>query len=207
MRTLYIDTANDDLVLAILEDDKLLNKIEKSCKNEHSIYTVSCLDELLKSCNLLPNDINNIMVVNGPGSFTGVRIGVTVAKTYAYILKKDIILVSSLKALALSTPNKIAITLIDAKNSNYYMGIYDMFDNDVTYETFSTKEEVIQKIEQYQDATVVSNKNLTIGDYKVKKVDLDIEAIVKYYKNEEATPIDRVLPNYLKLPQVLEAKK
>ena len=207
MRTLYIDTANDDLVLAILEDDKLLNKIEKSCKNEHSIYTVSCLDELLKSCNLLPQDINNIMVVNGPGSFTGVRIGVTVAKTYAYILKKDIILVSSLKALALSTPNKIAITLIDAKNSNYYMGIYDMFDNDVTYETFSTKEEVIQKIEQYQDATVVSNKNLTIGDYKVKKVDLDIEAIVKYYKNEEATPIDRVLPNYLKLPQVLEAKK
>lgn len=207
MRTLYIDTANDDLVLAILEDDKLLNKIEKSCKNEHSIYTVSCLDELLKSCNLLPQDINNIMVVNGPGSFTGVRIGVTVAKTYAYILKKDIILVSSLKALALSTPNKIAITLIDAKNSNYYMGIYDMFDNDVTYETFSTKEEVIQKIEQYQDATVVSNKNLTIGDYKVKKVDLDIEAIVKYYKNEEATPIDSVLPNYLKLPQVLEAKK
>lgn len=207
MRTLYIDTANDDLVLAILEDEKLLNKIEKSCKNEHSIYTVSCLDELLKSCNLLPQDINNIMVVNGPGSFTGVRIGVTVAKTYAYILKKDIILVSSLKALALSTPNKIAITLIDAKNSNYYMGIYDMFDNDVTYETFSTKEEVIQKIEQYQDATVVSNKNLTIGDYKVKKVDLDIEAIVKYYKNEEATPIDRVLPNYLKLPQVLEAKK
>lgn len=207
MRTLYIDTANDDLVLAILEDDKLLNKLEKNCKNEHSIYTVSCLDELLKSCNLLPNDINNIMVVNGPGSFTGVRIGVTVAKTYAYILKKDIILVSSLKALALSTPNKIAITLIDAKNSNYYMGIYDMFDNDVTYETFSTKEEVIQKIEQYQDATVVSNKNLTIGDYKVKKVDLDIEAIVKYYKNEESTPIDRVLPNYLKLPQVLEAKK
>lgn len=207
MRTLYIDTANDDLVLAILENDKLLNKLEKSCKNEHSVYTVSYLDELLKSCNLLPNDIDKIMVVNGPGSFTGVRIGVTVAKTYAYILKKDIILVSSLKALALSTPNKIAITLIDAKNSNYYMGIYDMFDNDVTYETFSTKEEVIQKIEKYENATVVSNKNLTIEGYKVKKVELDIEAIVKYYKDEEVTPIDRVLPNYLKLPQVLEAKK
>ena len=82
-----------------------------------------------------------------------------------------------------------------------------MFDNDVTYETFSTKEEVIQKIEKYENATVVSNKNLTIEGYKVKKVELDIEAIVKYYKDEEVTPIDRVLPNYLKLPQVLEAKK
>lgn len=206
MRTLFIDTSCDDLVVAILEDDKLISKLERSCKNEHSIYTVSYIDKLLKSCNLLANDIDNIMVVNGPGSFTGVRIGVSIAKTYAYILKKDIILVSSLKAMALSIKNKIAISLIDAKNNNYYMGIYDMFDNEVTYETFSTKEEVIQKIQRYQDASVISNKDLIINEYKAKKIKLDIEAIVKYYKSEEPTKIEAVLPNYLKLPQVLEGK-
>lgn len=206
MITLFIDTSNDDLIVSILKDNKIINKLEKHCKNEHSIYTVSYIDELLKSCNLLPNDVDNIMVVNGPGSFTGVRIGVTVAKTYAYILKKDVILVSSLKAMALSTKNKTAIALIDAKNNNYYMGVYDMFDNEVTYETFSTKEEVIQKIEKYEDATVISNKDLIIGEYKVKKIKLDIEAIVKYYQNEHPTVIDAILPNYLKLPQVLEDK-
>lgn len=206
MKTLFIDTSCDDLIVAILEDDKLIKKLERNCKNEHSIYTVSYIDKLLNSCNLLPNDIDNIMVVNGPGSFTGVRIGVSIAKTYAYILKKDIIVVSSLKAMALSVKNKIAISLIDAKNNNYYMGIYDIFDNEVTYETFSTKEEVIQKIQRYQDATVISNKDLVINEYEAKKVKLDIEAIVKYYKNEEPTKIDAVLPNYLKLPQVLEEK-
>lgn len=206
MITLFIDTSNDDLIVSILKDNKIINKLEKHCKNEHSIYTVSYIDELLKSCNLLPNDVDNIMVVNGPGSFTGVRIGVTVAKTYAYILKKDVILVSSLKAMALSTKNKTAIALIDAKNNNYYMGVYDMFDNEVTYETFSTKEEVIQKIEKYEDATVISNKDLIIGEYKAKKIKLDIEAIVKYYQNEQPTVIDAILPNYLKLPQVLEDK-
>lgn len=206
MITLFIDTSNDDLIVSILKDNKIINKLEKHCKNEHSIYTVSYIDELLKSCNLLPNDVDNIMVVNGPGSFTGVRIGVTVAKTYAYILKKDVILVSSLKAMALSTKNKTAIALIDAKNNNYYMGVYDMFDNEVTYETFSTKEEVIQKIEKYEDVTVISNKDLIIGEYKVKKIKLDIEAIVKYYQNEQPTVIDAILPNYLKLPQVLEDK-
>lgn len=206
MITLFIDTSNDDLIVSILKDNKIINKLEKHCKNEHSIYTVSYIDELLKSCNLLPNDVDNIMVVNGPGSFTGVRIGVTVAKTYAYILKKDVILVSSLKAMALSTKNKIAIALIDAKNNNYYMGVYDMFDNEVTYETFSTKEEVIQKIEKYEDVTVISNKDLIIGEYKAKKIKLDIEAIVKYYQNEQPTVIDAILPNYLKLPQVLEDK-
>lgn len=206
MITLFIDTSNDDLIVSILKDNKIMNKLERHCKNEHSIYTVSYIDELLKSCNLLPNDVDNIMVVNGPGSFTGVRIGVTVAKTYAYILKKDVILVSSLKAMALSTKNKTAIAVIDAKNSNYYMGVYDMFDNEVTYETFSTKEEVIQKIEKYEDATVISNKDLIIGEYKAKKIKLDIEAIVKYYQNEQPTVIDAILPNYLKLPQVLEDK-
>lgn len=206
MITLFIDTSNDDLIVSILKDNKIMNKLERHCKNEHSIYTVSYIDELLKSCNLLPNDVDNLMVVNGPGSFTGVRIGVTVAKTYAYILKKDVILVSSLKAMALSTKNKTAIALIDAKNSNYYMGVYDMFDNEVTYETFSTKEEVIQKIEKYEDATVISNKDLIIGEYKAKKIKLDIEAIVKYYQNEQPTVIDAILPNYLKLPQVLEDK-
>ena len=206
MITLFIDTSNDDLIVSILKDNKIINKLEKHCKNEHSIYTVSYIDELLKSCNLLPNDVDNIMVVNGPGSFTGVRIGVTVAKTYAYILKKDVILVSSLKAMALSTKNKTAIALIDAKNNNYYMGVYDMFDNEVTYETFSTKEEVIQKIEKYEDVTVISNKDLIIGEYKAKKIKLDIEAIVKYYQNEQPTVIDAILPNYLKLPQVLEDK-
>lgn len=206
MITLFIDTSNDDLIVSVLKDNKIINKLEKHCKNEHSIYTVSYIDELLKSCNLLPNDVDNIMVVNGPGSFTGVRIGVTVAKTYAYILKKDVILVSSLKAMALSTKNKIAIALIDAKNNNYYMGVYDMFDNEVTYETFSTKEEVIQKIEKYEDVTVISNKDLIIGEYKAKKIKLDIEAIVKYYQNEQPTVIDAILPNYLKLPQVLEDK-
>lgn len=206
MITLFIDTSNDDLIVSILKDNKIINKLEKHCKNEHSIYTVSYIDELLKSCNLLPNDVDNIMVVNGPGSFTGVRIGVTVAKTYAYILKKDVILVSSLKAMALSTKNKTAIALIDAKNNNYYMGVYDMFDNEVTYETFSTKEEVIQKIEKYEDVTAISNKDLIIGEYKVKKIKLDIEAIVKYYQNEQPTVIDAILPNYLKLPQVLEDK-
>lgn len=206
MITLFIDTSNDDLIVSILKDNKIMNKLERHCKNEHSIYTVSYIDELLKSCNLLPNDVDNLMVVNGPGSFTGVRIGVTVAKTYAYILKKDVILVSSLKAMALSTKNKTAIALIDAKNSNYYMGVYDMFDNEVTYETFSTKEEVIQKIEKYEDATVISNKDLIIGEYKAKKIKPDIEAIVKYYQNEQPTVIDAILPNYLKLPQVLEDK-
>lgn len=207
MINLFIDTSNDELIIALLEDDKLLAKKTKKCKNEHSIYTVKYIDDILLENNYKPNDVENILVVNGPGSFTGIRIGITVAKTYAYLLKKNIILVSSLRALALSTDNQVAISLIDAKNNNYYLGIYDMFDNDITYETFTTKEDVIAKIKRYDNAKVISNKELVIDKIKIHKVELDIENIVKVYLSEnKIVNVHDVKPNYLKLPQVYEDK-
>lgn len=206
MIVLYIDTSLDNLTVAIFENEKLLSKKCRKCKNEHSIYTVSYIKDVLEECNLKPIDIDKIMVVNGPGSFTGLRIGVSVAKTFGYLLNKDIILVSSLKQMALSIKNQIAISLIDAKNDNYYMGVYDMFDNEIKCEKFATKEEVIEQINLYKDAKVISNKNFKIDEFEVEKVELDIEKIIKYYINEPTSNINDVLPNYLKLPQALEEK-
>lgn len=206
MIVLYIDTSLDNLTVAIFENEKLLSKKCRKCKNEHSIYTVSYIKDVLEECNLKPIDIDKIMVVNGPGSFTGLRIGVSVVKTFGYLLNKDIILVSSLKQMALSIKNQIAISLIDAKNDNYYMGVYDMFDNEIKCEKFATKEEVIEQINLYKDAKVISNKNFKIDEFEVEKVELDIEKIIKYYINEPTCNINDVLPNYLKLPQALEEK-
>lgn len=207
MINLFIDTSNDELIIALLNEDKLIAKKTKKSKNEHSVYTVKYIDDILLENNYKPNDIDNILVVNGPGSFTGVRIGISIAKTYAYLLKKNIIQVSSLRALALSTDNQVAISLIDAKNNNYYLGIYDMFDNNMTYETFTTKEDVLTKINRYENAKVISNKEFTIEDKKVSKVELDIENITRVYLSEnKITNVHEVKPNYLKLPQVYEGK-
>ena len=205
MINLFIDTSNDELIVAVLEDDKLLSKKTKNCKNEHSVYTVKYIDEILKELKLNPNDIDNILVVNGPGSFTGLRIGVSIAKTYAYLLKKNVYQISSLRALALSIDNNIVISIIDAKKNKYYVGIYDMFDNGVTYETFTTKEDVLEKIKKYKDAKLISNKEFSIDEYNVKKVELDIENIARVYLKENNTiNAHEVKPNYLKLPQVYE---
>ena len=169
------------------------------------MYTVKYIDEILKELKLNPNDIDNILVVNGPGSFTGLRIGVSIAKTYAYLLKKNVYQISSLRALALSIDNNIVISIIDAKKNKYYVGIYDMFDNGVTYETFTTKEDVLEKIKKYKDAKLISNKEFSIDEYNVKKVELDIENIARVYLKENNTiNAHEVKPNYLKLPQVYE---
>ncbi|MCI7241525.1 MAG: tRNA (adenosine(37)-N6)-threonylcarbamoyltransferase complex dimerization subunit type 1 TsaB [Bacilli bacterium] len=203
MITLFIDTSNQDVSIALLKDGKIINKITKSIPNEHSKYAVSYIDEVLKKSEITPKEVQSIMVVNGPGSFTGVRIGLTIAKVYALLNDIKVTLISSLKCLAIgNNKNKYILSLINARNDNYYIGFYDNNYNDVINEHFGNIEEVNDIINKYNDVLVVSN-NSDIDNVKVIN-ELDIESIYNYYKDSEKVNPHMVLPNYLKLPQVLE---
>ena len=206
MITLFIDTSSSDVSIALIRDEIILSSITKSIPNKHSIYTVSFIDEVLKNTSLEPTDINSIMVVTGPGSFTGVRIGVTIAKTFAYLNNIDITCVSSLKMLALSTSHDYVLSLIDAKHDNYYLGLYDKDNNEVIEEQFNNKEYVLDLINKY-NPRVVSNEDIVIDDINVKRQKLDFVSICKFYKDKEKKNPHFVVPNYLKLPQALEEKR
>lgn len=203
MITLFIDTSASDVSIAILKDNKIISKKIKSIPNEHSKYAVSYVEDVLKDSNLKPEEVNNIMVVNGPGSFTGIRIGLTIAKIYAYLLDIKVTLVSSLKTLALSTDGDYILSILDAKNDNYYLGLYDKDYNEICEEHFSNILEVNEIIEKYENIKIVTNSVIKLEDYKL--IDkLDIEKIVTYYQKKNSVNAHLVLPNYLKLPQVLE---
>lgn len=203
MITLFIDTSNQDVSIALLKDGKIINKITKSIPNEHSKYAVSYIDEVLKKSEITPKEVQSIMVVNGPGSFTGVRIGLTIAKVYALLNNIKVTLISSLKCLAIgNNKNKYILSLINARNDNYYIGFYDNNYNDVINEHFGNIEEVNDIINKYDDVLVVSNNS---DNDNVKVInELDIESIYNYYKDKVKVNPHMVLPNYLKLPQVLD---
>ena len=205
MITLFIDTSSSDVSIAIMKDKKILSNITKSIPNKHSIYTVSFIEQMIKEANLTANDIEKIMVVTGPGSFTGVRIGVTIAKVYAYLKNLSIISISSLKMMSISCEHIYCLALIDAHHDNYYLGLYDENNQEIMKEQFNTKEKVLELIEKYQPR-IVSNENIEIGKYKIKKQSLDISKIITYYQKEEPLNPHLVVPNYLKLPQALEEK-
>lgn len=205
MRTLFIDTSTADVSIAIISDGKLVASISKNIPNAHSVYTVSFLDKVIKEAGLRPEDIDKILVVTGPGSFTGVRIGVTIAKTYAYLRKIEIVGVSSLKMMAISCEHDYCLALIDARRNNYYLGLYDKNNNEVITEQFNTKEKVIELINQYKPI-VISNEDIVMDNIQVNKQVLDIEKIVAYYQDKPSMNPHLVVPNYLKLPQALEER-
>lgn len=206
MINLYIDTSSSDVSIACLKDDTLLSSIIRNIPNKHSVYTLSYIKEVLDSSNIDKRNIDNIYVVNGPGSFTGIRIGLTIAKTYSYLLDKPLIPVSSLKALALSANKDLVLSIIKANSSNYYIGLYDNNYNEIIEEQFINKDNLIEIINKY-NPYIISNEELNINDIKVNKVNLDFSKIINYYKDSKKYNSYELKPNYLKLPQAMENKK
>ena len=206
MISLFIDTSLINVSISIIKDNKILSLIEKDIPNMHSVYTTKFVKDALDEAGIDANEIDNIMVVNGPGSFTGVRIGVTIAKTYGYLINKDLTLVSSLKSLAISSnyDDKI-MCLIPANKNSYYVGIYDREYNSIFKECCMKKEEILTLCNKYNPYIVGIDTSI-IGKYKINKCKLDILKIVNYYLDKEKVNYHAVLPNYLKLPQALEGK-
>ena len=203
MITLFIDTSSADVSIAVLKSEVILSSVTKNIPNKHSVYTVRFIEECLEQANVTPKDVKRIMVVVGPGSFTGLRIGVTIAKVYSYIEGAQVIPVSSLKMRALSVSHDYCLSLIDAHHSHYYIGLYDKDNHEVVKEHFSCKEEVLKLIDKYHPF-IVSDCSGNIDDISYSKQELDIGKIVEYYQDMESVNPHLVNPNYLKLPQALE---
>ena len=206
MISLFIDTSNANVSISLVKDGKILSLIEKEVPNMHSAYTTKFIKDALDLAGIDANDIDNIMVVNGPGSFTGVRIGVTIAKTYGYLIKEGIIPVSSLKMLAISSNyDGVVLSIIPANKSNYYVGVYDKELNPLEKEAFMSANDALLLCKKY-NPYVVGIQASVLGNYKINKQKLDVLKIVEYYKDHEKVSFYKIVPNYLKLPQALESK-
>ena len=103
MKVLAFDTSSKALSVAILDGEQLLADVTVNVKKNHSINLMPAIDFLMNSVDLKPADLDRIVVAQGPGSYTGLRVAVATAKTLAYALGIELVGVSSLYALAAAT--------------------------------------------------------------------------------------------------------
>jgi len=127
MTILAIDTSNNPLGVALIEEDKVLGEYITNLKKNHSIRIMPAIQTLMKDCERIPADLTKIVVAKGPGSYTGVRIGVTIAKTLAWSLKVPLVGVSSLEILAAGVGryfDGFVSPIFDARRGQVYTGLY-----------------------------------------------------------------------------------
>ena len=124
MKIAAIDTSSKALTLAILEDETLLAQMTLNIKKNHSITLMPAIDFLMNSLDMKPTDLDRIVVAQGPGSYTGLRMAVATAKTLAHTLKIELVGVSSLLALVPEQVEGLVIPVMDARRNNVYAGFY-----------------------------------------------------------------------------------
>lgn len=126
MKVLAMDTSSVNATVAVADDNKIIGEYTVSNDRAHSQIIMPMLDDMLKHCGITVKDIDVFAVALGPGSFTGLRIGISAMKTLAQALDKKIIGVSSLDCVAASFPftEKIVCPIFDARRNDVYNALY-----------------------------------------------------------------------------------
>lgn len=195
MINLFISTATNRIIVSIIKNNDILfsyNEVENDSLSEK---IMPIIEQAFIETDLRYQDVNKIYVVNGPGSFTGIRIGVTFAKTMSYCLNIPIEVISTLELLATTNVStKYIMPIIDARRGYVFGGIYDNELNNIVNDKHILLEELLKNNYDY---TIVTD------DFNYKKPNIDLIKIINKHKDNKLN-CHKVNPNYLKLTEAEE---
>ena len=202
MISLFLNTFSNYLNIVLIKDEKVLDEVYKKLDKDLSKEALSNIKEVIERNNLSPDNINEIIIARGPGSFTGLRVGTTIAKVFAYFKNIKLCSVSSLEVMATSTEGEIIVPLIDARRDYVYGAIYDKDYNVLMEEKYLKREDLIKEAEKYNKKIVyVSNDDF--DDLDVKKYEPNSTNLIKYINKKEEDS-KTFIPTYLKRTEAEE---
>ena len=211
MKVLAIDTSSKLCSVAILEDTNLIKKLELDNGLTHSETLMPLIQQLLKECDLTLNNIDLLVSDIGPGSFTGIRIGIASCKAFSDSLNIPCVGISSLEVLAYNIKNDgIICSTIDCKNDNCYFALYELKNGlyNVLQEPCAMPVDDVLNLlgTQYSSNSIsfvgdgISNEKLC--NFYTNNADLNnFEKVPCSYLNIENKVGEDILPLYLKKPQ------
>lgn len=193
MITILLDSSNTSLTVGLAKDDILLESISYEAWQEQSEHMIPELDKLLDKYQVSRKDIKEVVVAVGPGSYTGVRIAITIAKTIATVLDAKLYEISSLRCQ--KDRKNPSICVINARSGRSYFGVYE--DNKVIVsDCILTNDKVLEFIKEHPDFVVCGNTSY-LG-IEGKKPDIARELLeLKKIKEPSINPL-AVKPIYMK---------
>lgn len=221
MKILAIDTSSKICSVALLENNEVIDELNLDDGKTHSENLMPLINEVLNKNNLSLKQIEMIACSVGPGSFTGIRIGVATVKPIAEVLNIKIASVTSLETLAKNVENEETIvSLIDARNNQVYAGIFDKEHKKKEEYIADDINVVIDSIKKYDtvicvgDGAILHQDLLKSSMPKVKFATTNLQSAQnvgkigykKFLENNLMTA-DEIIPIYLRKSQAERLKK
>lgn len=169
MKVLLLDSSNTDLSVGIAVDGKIIYKTSFPAWQRQSEFMIPEIEKAIKETGIELKDFDEIVCGKGPGSYTGVRIALTIAKIICVMSNAKLKLVSSLRMFG--TRDDKFIALINARSARSYIGVYD-HDSVVVEDTIYTNEEALKFIEEHKDYKV-------IGDTKYLGIEANMPDVIE----------------------------
>ena len=191
LNRLVIDSATKYLYIGLFNHEELLGKFYEAGHNDHSVKLMSETEKLFIHNGLAISDIDEIIIGIGPGSYTGLRIGVVVAKMFGWNNDIPVKTVSSLALIASSYDGpEIIISEIDARRGNSFLGLYKNKDNSLTL----IAKEQLTNLEEYKNSLEETYKVVSFGEPNIGK-------LLRSDLLEEVADIHGLNPNYLRITE------
>ncbi|MFB4168664.1 tRNA (adenosine(37)-N6)-threonylcarbamoyltransferase complex dimerization subunit type 1 TsaB [Virgibacillus sp. JSM 102003] len=183
MNILAMDTSNQVLGVALLNDNQLVGKVVTNIKRNHSVRLMPAIDQLMRDVNITPDQLDKIVVAKGPGSYTGVRIGLATAKSMAWALDIPVVGVSSLKVLAYQGRffNSYVCPFFDARRGLVFTGLYRWNNSELEL----VDEEKNTLMENWLQELPTKNKEVV---FLSPDIELHQETIQKYMGERAVIP-------------------
>lgn len=203
MIRLFVDTSSKFITIGLIDDNGIISIYNEKQEKDLSTMLVNKIDSMLRDSDLTVKNIEEIYVVNGPGSFTGIRIGLTFCKVLAWSLNIKIIPISSLEFIA-STPfeGDYIVPMIDARRDNVFAGIYDKNLNVIENDNFISFNDIVKSSLKFNNVVYISYDNFDSIDIDEPRPSI-IKCIKKHINDEYINP-HTLNPNYLKLTEAEE---
>lgn len=202
MISLFLDSCDKNIIVALLINNKVVSKYIENNDNCLSERFLPLIKKLFDDSAYELNDVDSIYIVNGPGSFTGTRIGVTTAKVIAWGFNKRIVPISELEVYASTyTDKENIISYIDARRDYFYAGFYDKNLNSIYPDKYMHKNDIIFEAEKLGNYIFVGYDNIANNSIIPN---IDIEKVVEKHKNDAGINPHEVVPNYLKRTEAEE---
>ena len=189
MTILAMDTATMVSSVAVATEERVLAELTAETRFTHSETLVPNIDEVLRLADMKREELSAVAVSLGPGSFTGLRIGLAAAKAIAYALSIPLVGVPTLEVLAAAFPSLGALVapLIDAQKGNAYFALYRFTENGLICE----KEVVVASPQEIVEAIVGEKSSVTLaGDFARKLVAKGVELP----RNAKLAPMTHLMP-------------
>jgi len=217
MKILAMDTSSVNATVAVGDENRILGEFTIAGDRAHSQIIMPMLHDLLSRCKLSIGDIDVFAVALGPGSFTGLRIGIAAMKTFASSLGKKIIGISSLDEVAqnFTLTDKFICPIFDARRNDVYNAVYKNDEKlisdrichiDTVFEEMENKEVIFcgDAVDKYKEKILLSgNPNWHIAPMHLSMQNASslISAAINRYEKNDFDDINELSPIYIRPSQ------